>query len=182
MGRQWNQIIESLGPLTGGTMSINANLGDIEALLTTLQADVADGITVSSGTVTANIADPNNAITTQIENYSSNYSTAFPVDIINQSGGLINVTDRGSNGQTTVGAFTSTTSAMLASYDATRKLLTIFNEGAGNLHVLYGSGTASTTNYSVRLAAGDYLEIEKYTGDVKAIFATAGTARVTEIV
>ena len=44
MGRQWNQIIESLGPLTGGTMSINANLSDIEALLTTLQADVADGI------------------------------------------------------------------------------------------------------------------------------------------
>jgi hypothetical protein len=35
-------------------MSINANLTEIEALLTTLQADVADGITVSSGTVTAN--------------------------------------------------------------------------------------------------------------------------------
>jgi len=53
MGRQWNTIIESLGPLSGGTMSINANLTEIEALLTTLQADVADGITVSSGTVTA---------------------------------------------------------------------------------------------------------------------------------
>jgi hypothetical protein len=47
MGRQWNTIIESLGPLSGGTMSINANLTEIEALLTTLQADVADGITVS---------------------------------------------------------------------------------------------------------------------------------------
>jgi hypothetical protein len=57
MGRQWNTIIESLGPLTGGTMSINANLTEIEALLTTLQADVADGITVSSGTVTANGGD-----------------------------------------------------------------------------------------------------------------------------
>ena len=55
MGRQWNTIIESLGPLSGGTMSINANLTEIEALLTTLQADVADGITVSSGTVTANV-------------------------------------------------------------------------------------------------------------------------------
>ena len=54
MGRQWNTIIESLGPLSGGTgLSINANLTEIEALLTTLQADVADGITVSSGTVTA---------------------------------------------------------------------------------------------------------------------------------
>ena len=51
MGRQWNEIIQSLGGLTGGTISINANLTDIDALLTTLQADIADGITVSSGTV-----------------------------------------------------------------------------------------------------------------------------------
>jgi hypothetical protein len=52
MGRQWNQIIESLGPLTGGTMSINANLADIEALLTTIQADIADGISTTKGTTT----------------------------------------------------------------------------------------------------------------------------------
>jgi hypothetical protein len=52
MGRQWNQIIESLGPLTGGTMSINANLTEIEALLTTIQADIADGITATKGTTT----------------------------------------------------------------------------------------------------------------------------------
>ena len=52
MGRQWNQIIESLGPLTGGTMSINANLGEIEALLTTIQADIADGLSVTKGTTT----------------------------------------------------------------------------------------------------------------------------------
>lgn len=52
MGRQWNQIIESLGPLTGGTVSINANLGDIDALLTTIQADIADGISPIRGTTT----------------------------------------------------------------------------------------------------------------------------------
>jgi len=46
MGRQWNAIIDAL---SGGTMSINANLTDIEALLTTLQADVADGIKLDSG-------------------------------------------------------------------------------------------------------------------------------------
>ena len=52
MGRQWNQIIESLGPLSGGTMSINANLTEIEALLTTIQADIADGIQSTKGTTT----------------------------------------------------------------------------------------------------------------------------------
>jgi hypothetical protein len=52
MGRQWNTIIESLGPLSGGTgLSINANLTELEALVTTLQADVADGILVTNGTV-----------------------------------------------------------------------------------------------------------------------------------
>ena len=44
MGRQWNTIIESLGPLTGGTMSITANLTDFEALVTTIQADLVDGL------------------------------------------------------------------------------------------------------------------------------------------
>ncbi|NBP04172.1 MAG: hypothetical protein EBU90_29570 [Proteobacteria bacterium] len=65
--------------------------------------------------------------------------------------------------------------------NSNRKLVTVYNEGAGNLHILYGSGTASTTNYSVKLFAGDYIEIDKYTGQINAIFATAGTARATEI-
>jgi hypothetical protein len=47
MGRQIEEIISSL---TGGTMSINANLTDIESLLTTLQADVADGIRLPNAT------------------------------------------------------------------------------------------------------------------------------------
>ena len=52
MGRQWNTIIESLGPLTGGTMSITANLTDIEALVTTIQADLVDGIAPIRGSTT----------------------------------------------------------------------------------------------------------------------------------
>jgi len=52
MGRQWNTIIESLGPLTGGSMSISANLTDIEALVTTIQADIADGIAPIRGSTT----------------------------------------------------------------------------------------------------------------------------------
>ena len=62
MGRKWNQIIDSLGPLTGGTISINANLGDIDAVLTTLQADIANGIDVNhltDGTQKTKIVDAN---------------------------------------------------------------------------------------------------------------------------
>jgi len=74
MGRQWNQIIESLGPLTGGTMSINANLTEIEALLTTLQADVADGIpsvrgATSTGTLTVSTSNGTLFATNSTRNY-----------------------------------------------------------------------------------------------------------------
>ena len=65
--------------------------------------------------------------------------------------------------------------------NSARKLLTVFNEGAGLLYLLHGAGTASTANYSVRVSSGDYLEIEKYTGTVTGIYGAAGTARVTEI-
>lgn len=94
--------------------------------------------------------------------------------------GTAQVSDRGNTG-TVLSAFSSLSSAQLAPASGNRKLLTIYNEGAGNLHVLYGSGTASTTNYSVRLAANDYIEINRYVGQVNAIFAATGTARITEI-
>ena len=93
----------------------------------------------------------------------------------------ISVSDRGSVGQATVTTFTSTSSLVLMASNSARKLLTVFNEGAGVLYLLYGAGAASITNYSVRINSGDYLEIEKYTGAVTGIFGTAGTARATEI-
>jgi hypothetical protein len=50
MGRQLNQILSDLSNITSGTSVINVNLTDIEALLTTLQADVADGIRLPNAT------------------------------------------------------------------------------------------------------------------------------------
>jgi hypothetical protein len=90
-------------------------------------------------------------------------------------------TDKGATGESTVTSFTSTSSAVLKASNSNRKLLTVFNEGSGTLFILLGSGTASTTNYSLRILSGDYYELEKYTGEVNAIFGSAGTARITEI-
>ena len=58
MGWQTNRILETIGTATGGTQSINYNLEAIEALMVTLQADVADGIapirgSTTTGTLTA---------------------------------------------------------------------------------------------------------------------------------
>ena len=137
MGRQWNTIIESLGPLSGGTgLSINANLTELEALVTTLQADVADGVRIPNATT-------------------------------------------GGTGPTD---FTSTSYGTIATASTGRLGCTIFNSGPGNLYVLLGTATASTSVFTARLSAGDYYEVPfNYTGLIGGIFATAGTAEVTQL-
>ena len=136
MGWQTNRILETIGTATGGTQSINYNLEAIEALMVTLQADVADGLR------------PPNATT-------------------------------GGTGPTT---FTSTSYGTIMTASTARLGGQIFNEGAGNLHITLGTATTSTSSYTVRLSSGDYYEIpSNYTGLVGGIFATAGTARVTEV-
>ena len=137
MGRQWNTIIESLGPLSGGTgLSINANLTELEALVTTLQADVADGVRIPNATT-------------------------------------------GGTGPTD---FTSTSYGTIATASTGRLGCTIFNSGPGNLHILLGTATASTSVFTARLSAGDYYEVPfNYTGLIGGIFATAGTAEVTQL-
>jgi len=136
MGRQLNQILSDLSNITSGTSVINVNLTDIEALLTTLQADVADGIRLPNATT-------------------------------------------GGTGPTT---FTSTSYGTIATASTGRLGCQVFNEGAGNLHVTLGTATTSTTLYTVRLASGDYYEVpSNYTGLIGGIFATAGTARVTQV-
>jgi hypothetical protein len=79
--------------------------------------------------------------------------------------------------------FTSTTaSTTLVSAVAGRDVLTVFNEGAGNLFISPGA-TATTISYQVRLSAGDYWECPEGQRSLihTAVFATAGTARVTEV-
>jgi len=79
--------------------------------------------------------------------------------------------------------FTSlTSSTSLVSAVVGRDVLTVFNEGAGNLYISPGA-TCTTISYQVRLSAGDYWECPQ--GQLSlahtAVFATAGTARITEV-
>jgi hypothetical protein len=199
MGRQIEEIISSLGPLTGGTASINMNLVDIEALLTTLQADVADGIMLDSGSANngqLGIASdgggsaPNNGVQIGYHDVIGDAFTVvksnnpLPVNTI----GSVSVTSgtttplvstTGGTGPTT---FTSTSYGTIAIANSARLGCQIFSEGPGNLHVTLGTATTSTSSYTVRLASGDYYEVpSNYTGLIGGIFATSGTARVTQV-
>jgi hypothetical protein len=136
MGWQTNRILETIGTATGGTQSINFNLEAIEALMVTLQADVADGIR------------PPNSTT-------------------------------GGTGPTD---FTSTSYGTIATASTGRLGCTIFNSGPGNLYITLGTATTSTSVFTARLSAGDYYEVPfNYTGLIGGIFATAGTAEVTQL-
>jgi hypothetical protein len=163
MGRQIEEIISSL---TGGTVSINANLTDIEALLTTLQADVADGLIVTS---VQRVQDG--------EGNVFGIDRNFPVD-----GTVTANPTRATTGGTGSTDFTSTSYGTIATASTGRLGCTIFNSGPGNLHVILGTATASTSVFTARLSAGDYYEVPfNYTGLIGGIFATAGTAEVTTL-
>jgi hypothetical protein len=176
MGRQWNTIIESLGPLSGGTgLSINANLTELEALVTTLQADVADGISVTGVLSTVGtISQVNNVNSVGTMMVLTSGSVAVTNGTVTPR-----VSTTGGTGPTD---FTSTSYGTIATASTGRLGCTIFNSGPGTLHVMLGTATASTSAFSVRLSSGDYYEVPfNYTGLIGGIFATAGTAEVTEV-
>ena len=87
---------------------------------------------------------------------------------------------RGSSSSIT--SFSSTTNAVIKEANANRKLLTIYNDGPGVLLIAFSSSAATTTNYSVKIAAGDFLEVDKYTGALNGYFLSINSsARVTEL-
>lgn len=76
----------------------------------------------------------------------------------------------------------SATSVTLKAVNTGRRTLSIFNDSGAVLYVKYGT-TASTTDYSVQVAAGAYFEAPQpcYRGRVDGIWASAdGAAQVTE--
>ena len=186
MGRQWNTIIESLGPLSGGTMSINANLTEIEALLTTLQADVADGITVSSGTVTANMFgyDAGNEEYLKVGLYSvgGGPQARGAVEVVGIEGNPLpisgTVTAEPTRGTTTTGTLTAgTTNGTLFATNSTRNYLLV--RCTSGTVFIDTNGTASATD-DIQLTAGQGITFEGSfvpTGAIAAITST-GTARV----
>lgn len=165
MGRQWNQIIDALGPLTGGTVSINANLGDIDALLTTIQADLADGIIVSSGTTQANMRDGSgNALT------SSSVGTTRRLDVNLSSAGT-----NGSAAPTIANLYAGTDGANL-------RAISVDTSGRINVNITSGTETISsgtlTTGTIAQLTNGT-VTAQPFRGTTTIGTLTAGTTNGT---
>jgi len=193
MGRQWNTIIESLGPLTGGSMSISANLTDIESLLTTLQADIADGITVSSGTFTANLtgstvsANLVNAFTAG-EGIAEGFTSygAIPVESITRDGSGNYITSTSIGGKQrldvnlssagTVGSSAPTTANLYAGTDGTSlRAVSVDTNGRVNINQVRGTTTIGTLTAST---SNGTLFASNSTRNYLLVQCTSGTAYI----
>jgi hypothetical protein len=183
MGRQWNQIIESLGPLTGGTMSINANLTDIEALLTTLQADVADGIIATDLRVDLGETYGTQGVGTWLAGpdvggvRSAIYHTTVDDDFSTVSN-LNPLTVVGTRGTLSSGTLTAsvTNGTLFASNNYRKYLLIQCTSGTAYIDT---NGTATIAD-GIQLTSGQGLVFENSfvpTGPISAITST-GTARL----
>ena len=195
-----------------GTANIGAGTAQIGSVTASISGTVpisissvtiGNSITIGSlpaitGTVTANVFGllqvSQLPALIPVMNFSdpigdSSIGNIVPIQITNQNGTVdgnnpLPIVGRSLQGTAvTTSNFTSTTaSTVLANYNATREVLTIFNEGAGNLHIAPGA-TCTTIAYQVRLSSGDYYEAPSHQTTIthSAVFATAGTARVTEV-
>lgn len=135
-------------------------------------------VTIGAGTVTLG------AGTAQIGSVTASISNSVTIASLPAISGTVTANTFALQGTAvTTSNFTSTTaSTVLAGFNATREVLTIFNEGAGNLHICAGA-TCTTIAYQVRLSAGDYYEVPLNQTSLthSAVFATAGTARVCQV-
>lgn len=83
---------------------------------------------------------------------------------------------------TTTSVSASATAVTLKAANNSRLGLTVFNDSSAALYIKEGAG-ASTSDFKVKLAAGDYWEMEEpiYFGLVSGIWESAtGAARITE--
>ena len=201
--------VSSLPALAAGTAQIGSVTASISGTVpvsgtfyqatqpVSLASVPTHGVTLASTTVTVSSLPALAAGTNQIGSVTASISGTVPVSIssvtvgnsvtigsIPAISGTVTANTFAVQGTAvTTSNFTSTTaSTVLANNNATRRVLTIFNEGAGNLHICPGA-TCTTVAYQVRLSSGDYYEVPNHQTTVthSAVFATAGTARVTEV-
>jgi hypothetical protein len=171
--------ISSLPSLVAGTANIGVvTIGNIrragDGALTQLTTEVGSG---ALQTVIG-------AGTSQIGSVTASISNSVTIASLPAISGTVTANTFALQGTAvTTSNFTSTTaSTVLAGFNATREVLTIFSEGPGTLFVSAGA-TCTTVQYQVRLSSGDYYEAPSHQSTIthSAVFATAGTARVTEV-
>ena len=169
-----------------GTVTLGAGTAQIGSVTASISGTVPVSGTFFQGTQPVSLTTLPALVagTAQIGSVTASISNSVTIASLPAISGTVTANTFALQGTAvTTSNFTSTTaSTVLANYNATRQVLTIFNEGAGLLFVCPGA-LCTTTAYQVRLSAGDYYEVPNHQTTIthSAVFATAGTARVTEV-
>jgi hypothetical protein len=172
------------GTAVGSANPLQVTLANTAANATAVKVDGSAVTQPISGTVTAAQATAS--------------SLKAQAQILNSAGSLVTYAETGTYGSpsidvisvqnpqgatATITTFTSTTaSTSLIAAGSTRKGLTVYNSGAGDLYIS-PTATCTTTNFQIKLSSGDYWEcpasqvLLSHTG----VFATSGTAYITSL-
>ena len=186
--------VSATGTTTGTTAMLNGaavttaapsyTTGQMSAMsLTTTGLLRIDGVyPLNTTTPTSDITFIGGAVTTAAPSYTTGQLSALSLDV---AGNLrvTALTNKASTSDVTSVAGTTSSSAVLAS-NANRIFASIYNNTNKNMYVLLGSGTASTSNFSILLMTTAYWEVPNdYTGAINAIWAggVSGSALVTEL-
>ena len=137
MGWQTNRILETIGTATGGTQSINYNLEAIEALMVTLQADVADGIRPPNSTTGG--TGPTDFTSTSYGTIATASTGRLGCTIFNSGPGTLHVT---------LGTATTSTSVFTARLSAGDYYEVPFNYTGLIGGIFTTAGTAEVTQLS----------------------------------
>jgi hypothetical protein len=163
-----NKNDDSVESWQGGTWNIN---------------NVSGTVSLPTGASTSAKQDSGNTSLSSIDTKLTSQATAAKQDTGNTS--LSNI--EGANAKADTSSVTSvassaTTVSLLASNTA-RKMATFYNDSTAILYLKLGA-TASTSSYTLQIAAGGYYELPFpcYTGAIDGIWASAnGNARITEL-
>jgi hypothetical protein len=187
--------LTTLPALVAGTAQIGSVTASISGTVPISISSVTVGNSVTIGSLPALAAG-----TAQIGSVTASISGTVPVSISSVTvGNSVTIGSCATHGVTITNTvvtffpaqgtsvsatnFTSlTSSTTIAPAVDGREVLTVFNEGAGNLHISPGA-TCTTISYQVRLSTGDYWECPAGQTSLlhTAVFASAGTARVTQV-
>jgi len=176
----------------GGTVTIGAGTAQIGSVTASISGTVPVSGTFFQTTQPVSLATlPTLAAgTAQIGSVTASISNTVPISISSVTvgnsvtigslpaiSGTVTASLAISSTAITSGSFASLTSATLVPGDTTRKMATIFNQGAGQLFVNAGAtATTAAGGFMVALSSGDFFECNYTTTTLSAIFATAGTA------
>lgn len=149
---------------------------------------MADGVAITAGSGTTILTDDTgaggHAQVMKLAISTDGSGTLIPADAANGLDVDVTRTPKGATAGITSVADNASSVTILASNSA-RLGASVFNDSSAVLYLLYGSGTASATNYTVRIYQNGYHEVfGGFTGQLTGVWATDpgdGAARVTEV-